>query len=87
VTLGWDPPATDAAGGPLDDLAGYRLYFGTRSPLSAARDTFVEVAPGAEFTLEDLRPGTWYFAISAVDESGNESELSNEVRGELEAAP
>lgn len=83
VSLAWDPPTTDAAGRPLDDLAGYRLYFGTRSPLSQARDTSVELSSMTSFTLEDLPPGTYFFAISAVDDSGNESELSNEVRAEL----
>lgn len=83
VTLAWDPPATDASGGPLADLAGYRLYFGTRSPLAATRDTFVSVGLAGSRTLSGLTPGTWFFAISAIDESGNESALSAELRAEL----
>lgn len=86
VTLAWDPPATDAEGNPLEDLAGYRLYFGTRAPLSQARDTFVAVGTSTTHTLEGLSPGTWFFAITAVDLDGNESAFSNEVGAEL-AAP
>jgi len=83
VTLEWDPPVTDATGDPLDDLAGYRLYFGTSTPLSVARDTFVDVGLATTHTLVGLEPGTWYFATTAVDESGNESVLSAELRADL----
>lgn len=83
VTLEWDPPSTDAAGDPLDDLAGYRLYFGTSTPLAVARDTFVDVGMSTSFTLVGLEPGTWYFATTAIDESGNESALSAELRADL----
>lgn len=83
ITLAWDPPQTDAEGNPLDDLAGYRLYFGQQSPLDASRDTFVEVGLEASRTLTGLSPGTYYFATSAVDTAGNESALSDEVGAEL----
>lgn len=83
VTLAWDPPVTDAGGAALDDLAGYRLYFGTATPLDVSRDTFVEVGAVTAYTLEDLPAGTYYFATTAVDESGNESALSDELRAEL----
>lgn len=83
ISLAWDPPQTDVEGRPLDDLAGFRLYFGTRSPLVASRDTFVDVGTATSFRLEGLEPDTYFFAISAVDETGNESELSNEVGAEL----
>lgn len=85
ITLAWDAPTTDAAGRPLDDLAGYRLYFGPTSPLDPARDTAVEVGLETSHTLRDLQPGTYFFAVSAIDEAGNESELSNEVGAELTA--
>lgn len=85
IALAWDPPTTDAEGNPLDDLVGYRLYFGTRAPLSQVRDMFVEVGTRTTYELEGLAPGTWFFAITAVDENGNESAFSNEVGAELEA--
>lgn len=85
ATLAWDPPTTDADGEPLTDLAGYRLYFGRRGPLVKGESEFVQVGLVTEHTLEGLEPGTNFFAVSAVDEDGNESELSNEVAARLEA--
>ena len=84
VTLEWDPPVTDATGDPLDDLAGYRLYYGTSTPLSTSGDTFIDVGLATSYTLEDLAPGTYYFATTAIDESGNESVLSAELRADLQ---
>ena len=83
ITLAWDPPETDATGAPLADLAGYRLYFGTTSPLVTARDTFVEVGIATTYTLSDLSPGRYCFATTAIDSAGNESELSAEISAEL----
>lgn len=85
VTLAWDAPTTDARGQPLEDLAAYRLYVGTESPLVRGAGSFVEVGMATTFTLEDLAPGTYFFAVSALDESGNESELSNELGAVLGA--
>lgn len=85
ITLAWDPPETDAAGRPLQDLASYRIYFGHGSPLDVARDTFVEVGLVTTYTLRGLPSGTYFFATTALDESGNESELSGEVGVELSA--
>lgn len=83
ITLAWDPPETDAVGRPLQDLASYRIYFGHESPLDTARDTFVDVGLVTTYTLQDLPPGTYFFATTAIDESGNESALSGEVGAEL----
>ncbi len=83
ITLAWDPPQTDVLGGPLEDLASYRVYFGSRSPLDMARDTFVEVGLVTTYTLYGLEPGTYFFAMTALDDSGNESPLSGEVGAEL----
>ena len=46
VTLEWDAPTTDAVGRPLQDLAGYRLYYrdsesNTRQPKSVAALVFM----------------------------------------------
>jgi hypothetical protein len=67
-----------ADGSPLTDLAGYRVYFGTTSPLSKASSSWVPVDGGTTFTFTDLELGTTYFAITAVDIAGNESDFSNE---------
>jgi hypothetical protein len=64
-----------------NDLAGYRIYFGTAP---AAYDTSTPLGltqtPAAPCTtVTDLAPGTYYFAVTAYDASGNESVYSNEA--------
>lgn len=36
------------------------------------------------FTVPNLTPGTWYFAVSAYDPNHNESGMSNEVSSTLD---
>ncbi len=65
------------------DLAGYRLYYGTSSrsygpPVPAGRVT--------QYTLANLTDGrTYYFGVTALDFSGNESGYSTEVRKTITA--
>ena len=81
VTLAWDPNTEP-------DLAGYWVYYGTSSgiyPLS------IDVDNLTTYTVSDLEEGqTYYFAVTAYDFSGNESDFSNEVSiylSESEAPP
>lgn len=74
VTLSWDPPVQRTDGTPLTDLGGYYLYFG-----AASLDRLVIVDnPGiTTWTLTDLAAGTWQIALSAFDQDGAVSEMSN----------
>jgi hypothetical protein len=76
--LRWQAPSQNVDGSPLTDLAGYVIYWGTgsRSYSSSFRinDPFV-----TEWEA-NIAPGTYYFAMTAVDTEGNESGYSNEVR-------
>ncbi len=76
VRLDWEPPTENTDSSALIDLAGYRVYYGT-APESL--DHRVEVAsPGiASYVVADLSGGTWYFAVSAYNSAGVESEPSN----------
>ena len=72
--LAWDAVASA-------DLGIYRVYFGT-----APRTYFqvpgqgISVGNVTTYTVTGLSAGTrYYFAVSAVDKSGNESSYSNEV--------
>jgi len=85
VTLAWDPPATDAMGDALEDLAGYRLYHSRSTPPNGAEGTQVEVGAATQYKVENLEAGTYYIAVTAIDEAGNESALSNELRVEVGA--
>ncbi|GMV48761.1 MAG: hypothetical protein AMXMBFR67_03040 [Nitrospira sp.] len=65
------------------DLAGYRVYVGTRSGSYNFAGPF-EVTKGTSFTVPNLPVGTTYFfAVSAFDKSGNESAKSVEVSKSL----
>jgi len=77
VTLNWQAPSQNVDGTPLDDLAGYRIYYGPDS-----RDYSDQVAiNGSGVTSQDvlLASGSYYFAMTALDAEGNESAYSNEV--------
>src|SRR5687767_2821615 len=80
AVLSWDAPTTDAGGGALNDLAGYRVYRGTSS---GAYDLPADVGNVTQHRVTGLSPATWYFAVTAYDASGNESVLSNEVSKEV----
>jgi Fibronectin type III domain. len=60
-----------------EDLAGYRLYYGHSSRDYIFSDT---VGNLTSYTLNDLNKNLTYFiAVTAVDNSGNESDYSQEL--------
>src|SRR3982074_3512579 len=81
----WTAPTTNTDGSPLNDLALYRVYYGTSaSPCRGA--TFSQLATSTSsppanqnvaFRLTGLVPGTVYnVSVTAVDIAGNESACS-----------
>jgi hypothetical protein len=77
LQLAWDPPTTNTDGTPLGDLAGYKIYY---SQSSGNYSTTVDVGNVTSHLLDGLEEGkTYYFAATAYDASGNESDFSNEV--------
>ena len=69
----WDPNTET-------DLAGYKLYYGKNSRTQGAyAETVVIGDKNATRWPLTLDPDTYYFALTAVDESGNESDFSVEV--------
>ena len=83
VTFAWDAPSTDALGNPLVDLAGFRLYHSPSMPPNGPEGSMIEVGDVTQFTVENLEAGIYYFAVTAIDAVGNESELSEELRVEV----
>ena len=70
VTLAWDPNSES-------DLAGYKVYYGT-----STRNYAVSYDAGkvTSYTISSLQEGsTFYFAATAYDSYGNESDFSEEV--------
>ena len=59
------------------DLNEYRVYYGESS---RNYGPYIPVSSGTQYTVEGLENGkTYYFAVTAVDTSGNESGFSREV--------
>jgi hypothetical protein len=76
ATLTWSRPETRADGTPLEDLAGYRIYYGTdENNLTRVLD--IHDGDQTKQLVEDLDSGAWYFAITALNSKGTESDKSN----------
>ncbi|WP_259080752.1 TolB protein [Salinibacter ruber] len=75
VDLGWD-----AAG--AEDLGGYNIYRSTSSisDISGRSPLNESLLSGTSYTDDGVENGTtYYYVVSAVDTSGNESDPSSEV--------
>lgn len=70
VTLAWDASVSQG-------IAGYKIYVGTASRVYQAP---IVIANQLTYTVTGLATGsTYYFAATAFDADGNESDFSNEV--------
>jgi hypothetical protein len=62
------------------DLAGYKVYVGTRSGLYTYPGSPFAIGNVTSYAMTNLPAGqTYFFALSAYDSAGNESPLSAEV--------
>lgn len=76
ATLSWDAPISNTNGTPLTDLIGYRIYYGS-SPGELVQTIRIGSIGMQTYVIDDLEPGTWYFAVRAVAANGAESTLSD----------
>jgi hypothetical protein len=84
--MSWEAPTTNSDGTPLTQLAGYRIYYGTTSPLDKSTSLSIDVGTDTSFTLSGLDAGTYFFAATAYDAMGNESALSEEASKTITAS-
>ena len=78
ATLEWLAPTTTTDGSPLSHLVGYRIYYGT--DVTRLQKTIEVRNPGVlTYVVENLAPGTYYFAVTALTTLG-ESKRSNAGR-------
>lgn len=76
ATLSWSAPTSNTDGTALSNLAGYRVSYGTSS--SALTQTVQIANPSVtNYTISNLSPGTYYFAVRAYTSNGTESNNSN----------
>src|SRR3989441_11294175 len=92
----WNAPTTNPGGGPLTNLASYRVYYGTSaspgptSSLLAVPSGMSTPASGTvvSVTLTGLITGAVYFVqATALDANGNESACSSPASGVARSAP
>jgi Putative Ig domain len=72
ATLSWTPPTQNNNGSPLTDLAGYHIYYGTTADLGES--VTLANAGLTRYVLSGLTQTTWYFAMTAYDTAGRESD-------------
>ena len=72
VTLSWTAPTQNTDGSALTNLAGYRVYYGNNATNLSQQ---IAIASPATTTaaIENLAPGTWYFAMADYNSAGVES--------------
>lgn len=76
ATLSWTAPTTNTDGTALTN-PGYKVYY---SPTPGTYPNVVTVDPGTTtYVITELTPGTWYFALRAVNQAGAESALTMPV--------
>ena len=82
LTLSWDAPTQNADGTPLLDLRGYRIYYGTTPQV---RNTVEVDNPGlTTYVIDNLRAGTYYFAVTSYNRAGVDSLLSSEISATID---
>jgi hypothetical protein len=74
ATISWSAPTEREDGTPLTGLSTYRIYY---SRNASQLDQVQNVSSGVtSYLIQNLEQGTWYFAVSAIDSQGIESQKS-----------
>jgi len=76
ATVNWTAPTTNTNGSALTNLARFRVLYGTSSS-NLSQSLTVDDPTRRSTAVSSLSPGTWYFAVRAVNTSGGESDNSN----------
>ena len=76
ATVSWTPPTQNSDGSALTNLAGYRIAYG-RSATVLDRSVSLNNPGLTSAVVDNLSSGTWYFAVSAVNNEGGSSSPSN----------
>jgi len=78
VLVSWDAPTTRTDGSLLTNLAGYRIHYGTASG-SYTQMVNVDNPSLNSYAVDNLTNGTYYFSVTAYDDTAMESDYSLEV--------
>ena len=78
ASLMWIPPTQNTDGSTLTNLAGYRIVYGA-SATQLTQMIQLGNAGMSAYVVENLAPGTYYFALTVLRSSGAESADSNVI--------
>ena len=76
AVLSWNAPTQLIDNSPTSDVAGYVVHYG-QSAQSYDNQIAIDNAGITTYVVDNLTPGTWYFAVSAYDSGGQSSALSD----------
>ena len=76
ATLSWNPPTQNTDGSAVNNLAGYRVYWGM-SQGSYPNSVTVSNPGLSSYVIDQLTPARWYFVVTAYTSNGSESNASN----------
>ena len=76
--VSWTAPTENTDSSTLTDLAGFKIYYGT-FPGEYDNSITIDNVGMSSYMVEDLDASDWFFVMTAVNESGIESDYSDEV--------
>jgi len=81
VNLSWTPPSARADGTalPLSELSGYKVYVVKESDSGQDKTQVINGGSTTTAQMALTAPGTYTLALTAMDQNGQESALSNAV--------
>lgn len=83
--LSWTAPTQNTDGTSLTNLAGYSAHWGP-SATSLVQSAQITNPATTDYKVTALTPGTWFFAVRAINTAGGISALSN-VASKVITAP
>ncbi len=81
--ISWTPPTKNRDGTVLEDLAGYKIYYGSEAGKYNESITLSSLEITA-YTIKNLPLPEYFFAMTAFDIYGNESEFSETVNKRID---
>lgn len=79
ATVSWAAPTLNTDGSALTNLSGYRVNYGTTRGGPYTRTVDISNTSITRHVVENLTPGTYYFAVVARTSAGVESAMSAEA--------
>jgi hypothetical protein len=78
ASLHWELPPSKVNGAPLDDLAGYRILYGTKMD-DLDKSVLLADPTATSYEFTSLPRGTWYFEVVGVNAGGLEGPPTTRV--------